>query len=82
MTRKSSFLTWNNELRAFTLLAALVCLLAARVDAADLPEWLEAARRTNLGEFGKGAAAVIIEQRTEFTVDATGKFTSKERAAL
>jgi transglutaminase-like putative cysteine protease len=66
-------------------LAAGVLLLwcAARsATAAELPEWLEAARHVELGEFGKGSPAVIIESRVEFSVDASGRFTEKTRAAL
>jgi hypothetical protein len=64
------------------LLLAATPLFPALLAAADLPEWLEAARHTQLGEFGKGAAAVVLEQRIEFTVDSAGKFTRKERGAL
>lgn len=47
-----------------------------------MPDWLVAANRVNLGSFGAGSAAVVVEQWTDFTVDATGKFTSDERQAI
>ena len=65
MIRKSLSSTWSSrggELAAAcrrVALATVVLLLAgARLRAADLPEWLEAARHVELGEFGKGAAEI------------------------
>jgi hypothetical protein len=49
---------------------------------ASVPDWLAAANRVDLGHFGAGSAAVVVEQWTDFTVDATGKFTSIERRAI
>jgi len=60
----------------------MICCSSGPAAAADLPEWLEAARHVELGEFGKGSPAVLIERRIEFAVDATGRFTETERAAL
>lgn len=50
--------------------------------AESMPDWLAAASRTELGSFGNGTAAIVIGDWTNFTVDASGKFTKTERRAL
>ena len=64
-------------------LMALVCATDRSVSRADAaPEWLTSAGRADLGQFGQGSAAVILENWTDFSVDATGKFVQTERCAL
>jgi hypothetical protein len=64
-------------------MAVLLCATVAPVSLADsLPDWLAAANRVDLGQFGRGSAAVVVGQWRDFTVDATGKFISIERRAI
>lgn len=63
--------------------AAVVLLCAvAPTRGASVPEWLAAAGRVDLGQFGQGSAAVVVEDWRDFTVDAAGKFVSTERRAI
>jgi len=91
MTRKSFYSIWSKaslkacRTRSRVKAAAAMALLfaaAGSATAADVPEWLEAARHVQLGDFGKGSPAVVIESRVVFSIDAAGRFTESERAAL
>src|ERR1700728_2246802 len=85
-TRKSlSFASSKFAAGACLLLGAVILLCPSdraisRADSA--PEWLSAAGRADLGDFGKGSAAVILGNWTDFNVDATGKFVQTERTAM
>ncbi len=63
---------------------ATILLLGAAAPGwgASVPEWLAAANRVDLGQFGQGSAAVVVEDWRDFTVDAAGKFVSTERRAI
>lgn len=64
-------------------LASLLFAAAATIHAApSAPEWLQAAKAVQIGDFGQGSPAVVIEKREEVTIDATGRFTQRERVAL
>ena len=70
---------------ACLLLGAVILLCPSdraisRADSA--PEWLSAAGRADLGDFGKGSAAVILGNWTDFNVDATGEFPRQSIDAL
>ena len=85
-TRKLSY-SGNSKLSAAVCLflgtLLLVCPTDKSISRADsLPEWLATANRVNLGHFGDGAAAVIVGDRKDFTVDATGKFVLTARRAI
>ena len=62
--------------------ALIVCAAAAICRADSAPDWLAAANRVDLGHFGDGSAAVVVQQWNDFTVDATGKFVSTQRRAI
>src|SRR5712691_5776932 len=84
-TRKSSFSAGSDVfVCAVTVLsAALIFCAATSVCRADsAPEWLAAANHVDLGHFGEGSAAVVVQQLNEFTVDATGKFVWTYRRAI
>jgi hypothetical protein len=85
-TRKSCFFA-NSKFpaaaRLFLGAILLFCVARTSTSRADsAPDWLAAANRVDLNHFGDGSAAVVVEQWTDFTVDATGKFVSTERKAL
>jgi hypothetical protein len=48
----------------------------------SVPDWLAAANRVDLGQFGAGTAAVVVGQWDDFSVDATGKFVLTRRRAI
>ncbi len=50
--------------------------------AANAPDWLLAASKVDVGQFGSGSAAIVVAQSTDFTVDGTGKFVQRERRAI
>ncbi len=85
-TRKSSSSASSKFAACACLLlgpALLFCPTDRSISRADsAPEWLAAAGRADLGDFGKGSAAVILGNWTDFSVDATGKFVQTERSAL
>lgn len=84
-TRKSSFSAGSDALvRAGAILGVALLLCAAPVvcRADSAPEWLAAANRVDLGHFGEGSAAVVVQQWNDFTVDAAGKFIWTERRAI
>jgi hypothetical protein len=83
--RKSLFFTNSKRavLERLFLGTALLCLGGRSISRADsLPDWLTAAGRVDLNHFGDGSAAVVAGEWTDFTVDATGKFSMTERRAL
>ena len=86
MTRKSWSFAASKLLAAAGPLAGLLvaaCLANAPAAlAASTPDWLSAANQVDLGHFGDGSAAVVVGQWTDFSVDATGKFTLTERCAI
>jgi transglutaminase-like putative cysteine protease len=86
MTRKSSSFRGSRLVAAAgplpELLLALCLASPSAALAGSAPEWLSAANHVDLGHFGDGSAAVIVGQWTEFSVDATGKFTLTERRAI
>ena len=85
MIRKLSFFERSNlAVSARLILAALLlCLGGGALRGADsVPDWLSAASRVDLGPFGNGSAAVIVGKWTDFSVDATGKYSLTERTAL
>src|SRR3954469_6851612 len=65
-----------------TILLLLATNFGLTAQAASLPSWLAAAKQVDVGQLGNGSAAVVIGQWTDFSVDATGKFTWTERRAL
>jgi len=86
MTRK--WWCWERSSITASALAVLGMLLAAAVlppvavCGPQIPEWLTAATQTNIGDFGADAPAIILEQTEELDIDATGRFSHKERAAI
>ncbi len=85
MTRKLSFYRLSDFRVPCRLIVGGMLLCAAvcvRSHAATPPDWLMAANRVELGDFGKGSAAVVVDEWREFTVDAAGKYTSVERRAV
>jgi hypothetical protein len=85
MIRKLSFFESSKlAVSARLILAALLlCLGGGALRGADsVPDWLSAAGRVDLGPFGSGSAAVIVGKWTDFSVDATGKYSLTERTAL
>ena len=86
MTRKSSFCAGSRCLVTAGLLLGgllMVCMVnPLATQGSSVPEWLTAANQVDLGHFGEGSAAVIVGQWTDFSVDATGKFTLTERRAI
>src|ERR1700693_622930 len=85
MIRKLSFFESSKlAVSARLILAALLlCLGGGALRGADsVPDWLSAAGRVDLGRFGNGSAAVIVGKWTDFSVDATGKYSLTERTAL
>jgi hypothetical protein len=61
----------------------LVCPTDRSISRADsVPEWLATANHVDRGHLGDGAAAVIVGEWNDFTVDATGKFVSTKRRAI
>jgi len=85
MIRKLSFFESSKlAVSARLILAALLlCLGGGALRGADsVPDWLSAAGRVDLGPFGNGSAAVIVGKWTDFSVDATGKYSLTERTAL
>jgi Domain of Unknown Function with PDB structure (DUF3857)/Domain of Unknown Function with PDB structure (DUF3858)/Transglutaminase-like superfamily len=81
MTRKLSSFA-GSRLFAGSLLLTLTLANSPAARAATAPDWVTAASRVDLGHFGDGAAAVIVGQWTDFSVDATGRFTLTERRAI
>jgi len=64
-------------------LVTLRCQAGGWIARADsVPEWLNAAGRVDLGQFGDGSSAVIASDWTDFSVDASGKFLMTERRAI
>jgi hypothetical protein len=85
-TRKSSF-CGNSRFPAAACLLLGVIVLVCPTDrsisrAESVPDWLATANHVDLGHLGDGAAAVIVGEWNDFTVDATGKFVSTERRAI
>jgi uncharacterized protein DUF3857 len=66
------------------LAAVFLCPSSATVvrAAPAAPGWLIDASRIDLGHLGDGAAAVIVGDWKDFSVDATGKFVMTERCAI
>lgn len=85
MIRKLSFYAGSRRrLRVAWSLGALVlvCAFTPAAQGASAPDWLQAASKVDLGQFGSGSAAVVVAQWTDFTVDGTGKFAETERRAI
>jgi Domain of Unknown Function with PDB structure (DUF3857) len=84
MTRKLSFSKPNDRGALRRILLLLLAALSPAVPgrAASLPEWLEAARHVDTTNFGQGSAAVVLDSRVDFSVDASGKFLWLERRVL
>jgi hypothetical protein len=84
--RKSSSCASNRIAAGACLLlglAVLLCPTDRGISHADsAPDWLTAAGRAQLGDFGRGSAAVILGNWTDFSVDATGKYVQTERTAM
>jgi uncharacterized protein DUF3857/transglutaminase superfamily protein len=85
-TRKpSSFANRAPAAGAFWLLVLVLALCPADrsiVRADSAPDWLASAGRVDLGHFGDGSAAVILQRTTNFSVDSAGKFVATERVAM
>ena len=61
----------------------LLCPTDKSISSAEsIPDWLATANRIDLGHFGDGAAAVIVGNWNDFTVDGSGKFVLTERRAM
>ena len=83
--KKSSFSADTKSVRraCWVVTAILVLCAAAAICRADsAPDWLTVANREGLGRFGAGSAAVVVQQSSDFTVDATGRFVATERRAI
>jgi hypothetical protein len=84
--RKSSSFAGSKLGAASVLLLALValyCQTGERIARADsVPEWLNAAGRVDTGHLGDGSSAVVLSSRTDFAVDASGRFNQVERVAM
>jgi transglutaminase-like putative cysteine protease len=75
------FASLRRRLQFCLALQIWICC-AITASGAAVPEWLDAARHVELGEFGKGTPGVIVESRIDFSVDASGRFIEKEHVAI
>ena len=84
--RKSSFSADGSLSAGACLVLGSILLLCpgdrsiSRADSA--PGWLTDAGRADIGHLADGSAAVILGDWTDFSVDATGRFTETERRAM
>ena len=86
MIRKSWYFMRSKSKRYLLVLIFSTSLLSTGLltvsFGASVPDWLAAATRVELGEFGQGSAAIIVTRQEEFTVDPDGEFVQKEWGAI